>query len=1154
MDRGHTCQQDLPDRPDSILLAWWVTVMPVLWATRCRGLYGSGLNFSSFNLPTLDESCSGGGSDLDLQVSGNITSGSNGSLLELSDDSLLFIGTRSERFIEDSPSPTFTRSSLNSPTLSSPKLTNFLDRSSGDSANISECESKMGDSPRGVSLLQGRPDLSLSEGEVEVRGVRKGGPEARDVGYSSESQSNDETETMQQQIAMECRYAGIIEVSSDSPLGEKMAIPPPGGVRQDYYCMTHVDLDSTDKTTTTDDGNTTDDRENVARVVMGVKAGQLPGQEREGGGDSERDSVGVSRTEPAGETGLNINTNSTARDSGEDIEVKSWLESSDECDRAEREGAGLVDQRKVSMTEQPLLLVGSESDSATESQEKIRYLIDHAEDLVMTPPRPAAPASPQRKTSPSKQTQTVNTATSSVESSCDASSENSDDSAGEEFSTATDDGDDTLFDSVITLDGTADLTSLEDVSTIMSAPVTVDTARLRKQTGPRGGKKDRPWSVVGFQDDKKMDFNPLSTSESAIDREHPHTDTDSSSSHFVSVSHASTFPRRARSRVYQRAVSACEGSEQTSPRATKRKLKYSSSSSATDSQASRSSATRVAVSTEDDDDDRTLVYDSVERLRSQGRPPCLLETESETTDEYVTASMDEMMTSADEDPHNSTGSFSENAWDNYQMMYPTASEDATEEVLHWEPVDDMEFDDDFTFTVPKTSSVLKDAITTTANKLQLKQIGGGCEDSDSDMEDFHSVLEDSESCLKLVDRSLKKKRSNPMGSGLAAHAKYAEILATCETNIVCMKNVCSHLTQEDIGINDVQRVQDLLDQWEKLHALAADRHQQSQQLSAVSESLATIKSTLTEARRCLTFDLFASREELETTINTLRVKGDQLDKQRQVIGEHRRVIDSFVQHHPAINVAKFLEELTTLDKATTDTQQKVSSHLLDLENNWAVWVEYLEGQQELDALMATDRERLYTLLCQREAGHRVTKRDVLKELETLQSNLCVYEDKLHVLQAMRQRLTRVSDDSTQRAFLASLADLRNQLQVVSQRCRQMYRDVEDQDSATDTDQSQLGRLAVSAATVQESYKANKNMSQLSCYDDLQSVVEEGCVYRAARRGRAWSWLRSVPVQIVALIMVAGLVYVLDPDILSDLASFSLTFTPELRHINGPPPL
>lgn len=51
----------------------------------------------------------------------------------------------------------------------------------------------------------------------------------------------------------------------------------------------------------------------------------------------------------------------------------------------------------------------------------------------------------------------------------------------------------------------------------------------------------------------------------------------------------------------------------------------------------------------------------------------------------------------------------------------------------------------------------------------------------------------------------------------------------------------------------------------------------------------------------------------------------------------------------------------------------------------------------------------------------------------------------------------------------------------------------------------------------------------------------------------WSWLRSVPVQIVALMMVAGLIYVLDPDLLSDLASFSLTFTPDLRHVNGPPP-
>ena len=593
-----------------------------------QGLYDSGFNFSTFNLPTVDESYASGTSDLDLKPNGNVSTSSNGSLIELSDDSLLFIGTHTEHQVVDTPSPpgpgspteSLTRPTLHLPNLPSPKLTNFLDRSSGDSANISESESKMGDSPRGGLLSQGCADLSLSmssDGEVEGRGLAVKAPhEAKDIGYSSESQSNDETESMQQQIALEYRYAGIIEVSSDSPLGEKMTLPPPGAVRQDYYCMTHVDLDSTTDKTTTDDGNTTDDREAQSKV------------ERESTIDTGVDQAENKVAFPSNgmirisSGSADILSSVVSRGSHEDIAVKSYLESSDELDIVESGNLASSSPRS------PQLGSLSESDSAAESPEKIRYLIDHAEELVKTSPRPTALGSPKRKVSPSKQTQTTCTETSSVESSCDASSENSEESGAEEFSTATDDADETLFDSVINLNSTVDsLASREDVSRLMPSTVAMDSARLRKQTGPRGSKKDRPWSVVGFQDLKKIDFQPLSTSESAIDRIHSHTDTDSSSSQFVSPSHASTFPRRTRGRGYQRAFSACE---QTSPRATKRKLKYSSSSSATDSQTSKSSATRVAASTEDEDE-RTFMYDSVEQLRSHGKPSCLMESESETT-------------------------------------------------------------------------------------------------------------------------------------------------------------------------------------------------------------------------------------------------------------------------------------------------------------------------------------------------------------------------------------------------------------------------------------------------------------------------------------------------------------------------------------------
>ena len=64
---------------------------------------------------------------------------------------------------------------------------------------------------------------------------------------------------------------------------------------------------------------------------------------------------------------------------------------------------------------------------------------------------------------------------------------------------------------------------------------------------------------------------------------------------------------------------------------------------------------------------------------------------------------------------------------------------------------------------------------------------------------------------------------------------------------------------------------DLLVQWEKLHVLAADRHQQAQQLKVVGDAITAMKGTVMAARQCLSFELFTSKEELEATIRTLRV-------------------------------------------------------------------------------------------------------------------------------------------------------------------------------------------------------------------------------------------------------------------------------------------
>lgn len=90
--------------------------------------------------------------------------------------------------------------------------------------------------------------------------------------------------------------------------------------------------------------------------------------------------------------------------------------------------------------------------------------------------------------------------------------------------------------------------------------------------------------------------------------------------------------------------------------------------------------------------------------------------------------------------------------------------------------------------------------------------------------------------------------------------------------------------------------------------------------------------------------------------------------------------------------------------------------------------------------------------------------------QTLQKNLSLYEDKLFILQALRSKLKGLATDEVQNAFLVSLADLRNQLQVVSKRCQNLYNNVGDEVNFLGRPHT-FGHLAVTPATIQESPSA-----------------------------------------------------------------------------------
>lgn len=411
----------------------------------------------------------------------------------------------------------------------------LFDLSSGDSANISESESKMGDFPPPNGLAGEQEDvggllITSSEGEGEISAEENNHRlEVKDIGYSSDSLSNDEDDVLHHQIDIECKFPGKCEVASDGPLGDKVILPSVA-TRPEYYFMTLVDIDSTDKT---DNGDTTDSG--------GGKIKKFTGHYR------IKPTVDVSKLELLKDLASEDKYKHTADKyshsvddswSVVDLATTSSSESYFEETKSLHENTYKFTEANECISP---IYEFSDSDVVAESEKKnsIKYLIDHAEDLVKYP----SPRKQQPK-SPSKQTQTDSLST--VESSCDASAEDNSEFeshlknglAKEDLSTTTDEADETLFNSVINVDSAEESVRSEDLNqTILSSPfspVMYDSPHLRKQTCRRRHQKgeSRPWSVVGLDNISLLKKSPnhshriSAVSESAINHLHFQTNND----------------------------------------------------------------------------------------------------------------------------------------------------------------------------------------------------------------------------------------------------------------------------------------------------------------------------------------------------------------------------------------------------------------------------------------------------------------------------------------------------------------------------------------------------------------------------------------------------------------------------------------------------
>lgn len=203
---------------------------------------------------------------------------------------------------------------------------------------------------------------------------------------------------------------------------------------------------------------------------------------------------------------------------------------------------------------------------------------------------------------------------------------------------------------------------------------------------------------------------------------------------------------------------------------------------------------------------------------------------------------------------------SEPCWDGYQhpLYYPLNPHDidSIETTLKWE-------DQFLEMDQPKNSSSDDDNHPHDNTNCFLRNIDGSSSsltpgpaglvqnkqplDSDSDLDDFNYVLNETEKQLFKARQSIeRKKRQHPLSSFNDRHLrKYDEVVRTCETNIQCLQQILKNLHRsKNSRLNSTQAIEQLqkyLSGWHDMRQQVNDDRIRARHLLYLSQEIVKLK-------------------------------------------------------------------------------------------------------------------------------------------------------------------------------------------------------------------------------------------------------------------------------------------------------------------------
>ncbi|XP_066939736.1 klarsicht protein isoform X3 [Macrobrachium rosenbergii] len=594
--------------------------------------------------------------------------------------------------------------------------------------------------------------------------------------------------------------------------------------------------------------------------------------------------------------------------------------------------------------------------------------------------------------------------------------------------------------------------------------------------------------------------------------------------------------------------------------------------------------------------------------------------------------------------HEDMSSLSEQAWDPYQeykYLSEPYSEDIDQEAAHKL----LDFGDDYRKYIDSEGDSSFSGVPYRGRRSphhrrlrSLAPAGPRDLDSDSDLDDLHHVINESKSQL-MVSENVLKKYSNEAALGL----DYAELVATAQTNIKCLKEIIRHLHMEGTlepelqeaecwgstseespapvdpstspplpsggrGTKKVPKVtkqlretQGIVQRWEVLQAQAVERQRQSSQIRELQRQVKNLRLTLEnlaeQASDASHTESLETPKDLAHKLQDAKalfedVKARKAEVSSLNLAVHRFFTDS------GYSLAQLKDEVNDLYILYDEAHRRASnevSRLEGLEATWKLWEAEAEEltralRQDGDTLKVLDAaiqtgsltdsvtasmQDVARLLNERCKSQQPGKKLVLQHTRTQgvdiqgstlslgtsgddclsdsgtsgyescsSEELSERERRLaHLRRLARDLEASLSPDSQAwQAITKTLSSAEMELKGLQKHCRDLVV------RSTET----LDQTKTSPQLRRRSWVKDSKVSRMSRGDRRVNSRDSNRGY--GRRGWVWRVVRAaLPFQ-AALLLLFCVACLLEPNCCDTHNSLTMTLTPQLRYVHGPPPV